>query len=158
MHQFYAQNKQDKVTAELTGTCVYGKYHTYSMWRTKHLLAVTHLLHSCAVKLPQRRRELSNSSVSKCASKVDNKKIYYFKQRWQFILTTYCDGSCGCHTNRNRRMKCKHTEKITQYFVLIKGSSALKTNFTSYRQDALIEIPLQFAICKELTFKLQYKH
>jgi len=55
-------------------------------------------------------------------------------------------------------MKCKQTEKITQNFALIKDSSALNTNFPSYREDALLEIPLQFAICKELAFKFQYKH
>ena len=84
--------------------------------------------------------------------------MYYFKQRSQFIHTIYGEGRSGCHTERNRRMKCKQTEKITQNFALIKDSSALNTNFPSYREDALLEIPLQFAICKELAFKFQYKH
>lgn len=50
-------------------------------------------------------------------------------------------------------MKC--TEKFTEYFALIKDNSTHNTNFTSHREDALLEIPLQFAISKDLPFKLQ---
>jgi len=45
-------------------------------------------------------------------------------------------------------MKYKHTQKKNHavFFALIKDSSTLKTNFTSYREEALLEIPLKFAV------------
>ena len=48
-------------------------------------------------------------------------------------------------------------ENHAVFFALIKDSSALKTNITSWRQDVLHEIPLQFAICKELALKFEHK-
>ena len=61
-------------------------------------------------------------------------------------------------TKSNRIMKYTHRKNHGFFFALTKDSSALKTNFTSYREEVLLEIPLQFAICKELPFKFQYKH
>ena len=71
--------------------------------------------------------------------------MYYFKRRSQFIHTVYCDGSRECHTKRNRRMKCKQTEKITQTFALTKTAPPWtqishhteKMRYLKYRYNSL---------------------
>jgi len=109
--------RPNKVTAQLKGTCDYAKHDTYNMWITKHPLAVTYLQDSWAVKYPPRRRELSNSSVSKCSRQLNNNKCTILNNTDNLSTPCTVAEAVDASTKNNRRLKYNHTEKITPYFM-----------------------------------------